>query len=203
MQGRERECREENRLRLRRSSGDDGFSMIGIVLSLVASALLVAILLGTTLSSNGTSGTGISNAPGVAEATSLQAEQTLSTGLTTVDAAAASDGGYASLNTSTLSASNPSTLFIAGPSTNATTISMAVASGSGGAGGGTGGSVTLADRSPSGTCWLVWRSTGSSTWYGAQAGQSSCTAPAISSVPSPGPVSATSIGWQQDSFPAP
>ena len=214
--------------------------MITTAISLLATAVLTAILLGAVLGSNGSSagvgnGDSISNAPGVAEATSLQAQQTLSTGLTTVETTAADGGGYGSLQPSTLSASTPSITFVEGPSTNATTLSMAVTAGpagqqegaTGGEGGvsaaiaaagagagaggatsdagGTGGSgsVTLADRSSGGICWLVWRSDGAATWYGAQSGQSRCTAPVLSSAPSPGPVSSSSIGWQEGSFPAP
>lgn len=213
---------------------DAGFSMAVTVLSMGVVAILTALLLTNTLSSgngSGTSGTGIDNAPGVAEATSLQAQQTLSTALTTVSATVAS-GGYGSLSSSTLSASNPSISFVDGASSNPTTVSISVVPGSDGGGdgvggasgvvggiggtdggtvsgdgvsgvGGTGGSVTLADRSTGGTCWLVWKSEGAATWYGAQTDQPSCTAPAIASVPAAGPVSSTSIGWQEGSFPAP
>jgi hypothetical protein len=178
--------------------------MIATVLGLLATAVLTAILLGTTLGSNGStgspsSGSGISNAPGVDEATSIQAQQTLSIGLTQVMTSAASAGGYGSLQPSTLSASEPSITFVTGPSTNATTISMAVVAGDGTAGG---GSVTLAVRSTGGTCWLAWKSSGSGTWYGAQTGQPGCTAPALASVPTAGPVSASSIGWQEGSYPS-
>jgi len=182
--------------------------MIATVLGLLATAVLTAILLGTTLGSNGStgsssSGSGISNAPGVAEATSIQAQQTLSTGLTTIVSAAAGAGGYGSLQPSTLSASNPSITFVSGPSTNATTISLAVVGGgSGGGGSGEGGSVTLAVRSTGGTCWLAWKSSGSGTWYGAQTNQPSCTAPTLGSAPAAGPVSASSIGWQEGSYPS-
>jgi hypothetical protein len=176
--------------------------MIATVLALLATALLTAILLGNTLPSNksagsSANGSGISNAPGFAEARSMQAQQTLSIGLTTVETAAASAGGYSSLQPSALSASNPSIIFVSGPSTNSTTISLAGVSGVGNEGAG----VTLAVRSVGGTCWLVWKSPESATWYGAQTGQPSCTAPALSSPPTVGPVSATSIGWQEGSFP--
>jgi hypothetical protein len=184
--------------------GEAGFSMIATVLGLLATAVLTAILLSTTLGSNGSTGSasggsGVSNAPGVAEATSIQAQQTLSTGLTTVVSTAASAGGYGSLQPSTLSASNPSITFVSGPSTNANTISMAVVAGDESAGG---GSVTLAVRSTGGTCWLAWKSSGSGTWYGAQTGQPSCTAPALASVPTAGPVSASSIGWSEGRYPS-
>jgi len=183
--------------------------MVVIVISLGISAILVALLLGTTLKSG--SSTNVTNAPGVAEATAVQAQQTLSTALTAADAAASS-GGYGSLTVSALSASNPSISFVTGPSSNSATVSVAVTGGDGGAGegggvsiggisAGSGGSVTLAVRSADGTCWLVWKSATSATWYGAQTDLSSCTAPALDSTPSPGPVSSGSIGWQQGSFP--
>ncbi|MGD0391395.1 MAG: hypothetical protein ABSC41_02000 [Acidimicrobiales bacterium] len=181
--------------------------MIATALGLVATAILTALLLGTMLGSNGTPATGISNGPGVAEATALQAQQTLTAGLTTVETAAISTGGYGSLQPSALTASDPSITFVAGPSTDSDTISISVTGGTGGTGGaggvgGTGGgTVTLADRSTGGTCWLVWKGAGGGTWYGAETAMASCTAPAISSTPSPGPVSSSSIGWQPGSFP--
>jgi hypothetical protein len=80
-----------------------------------------------------------------------------------------------------------------------------VAGSAGSAGPGTGGTggVTLADRSSGGICWLVWKSSNTATWFGAQTGQSQCTAPALSSAPSTGSVSSSSIGWQEGSFPQP
>ncbi len=182
-------------------AGDAGFSMIATVLSMVATALLVAILLGTTLHSGGNSDTSVSNAPGVAEAEGLQAQQSLTTGMSTA-AAAASTGGYAAITPSALSASNPSISFVAGASSSPSVVSVAVSPGQGtGFDGGSGGSVTMASRSGDGVCWLTWKSANSPTWYGAQSGLASCTAPAIASAPSPGPVSSTAIGWQQGSFP--
>ena len=86
-------------------------------------------------------------------------------------------------------------------------ISGAEAAGAGssdgaGLGGSGSGTVTLAARSSDGVCWLVWKGQGSGSWYGAQTGLASCTAPALSSAPTPGPVSSSGIGWQQGSFPA-
>lgn len=75
-----------------------------------------------------------------------------------------------------------------------------------GAGNGTStasGAVTLADRSSDGVCWLVWKSSNSATWYGAQTGLTSCAAPQLSGAPTPGPVSTTAIGWQHGGFPSP
>jgi hypothetical protein len=181
---------------------DLGFSMVVTALSLGATAILTVILLTTMFKSGASSNTSVSNAPGVAEATSLQAQQTLSSGLSTVEAAAASAGGYGSLAPSTLSASGASVSFVAGPSSSATTISIAV-SGTGGAqiGAGESGSVTLAARASDSVCWLIWKSAEGQAWYGAQTGLSSCTAPTLTSPPSPSPVSSSSIGWQEGSFP--
>ena len=196
-----------DRIGQERPGGDEGFSMIATVLSLVATALLVALLLGSTLHSGGTSSSRVANAPGVAEADNVQAQQALSTGLTAADAAAVQAGGYVSLSPGELSASEPSVTFVAGPSSNASTVSMAVGQtqpgSSSGVPGNSGGSITLADRSSDGTCWLIWKGGGAGTWYGAQTGLSGCTAPTLATAPGPGPVSSATIGWQQGGFPAP
>ena len=191
-------------------TGDGGFSMVATMLSLVAVALLVALLLSSTLHSGTGSSGGISNAPGVAEADGIQAQQALDTALSTASAAASAAGGYGSITPSALSASEPSVAFVTGPTTSSSTVSVAasaatVTAGAGigsGIGTGSGGSVTLADRAADGTCWLVWKSA-QATWYGAQTKASSCTAPVIASAPTAGPVSASAIGWQEGSFPLP
>jgi hypothetical protein len=178
---------------------DGGFSMIVTMLSLVIGALLVALLLGKTLGSSATSSTSITNAPGVSEADGLQAKQSLSIGLTAAATAAATNGGYATLTSADLSQANPSVHFVTGPSTNSSTVSIAtVAAGSSDGG----GSITMAVHASGGTCWLVWKADQGATWYGAQSGLASCIAPAISSPPTPGPVSSSTIGWQQGSFPS-
>ncbi len=206
-----------------------GFSMIATMVSLVAVALLTLLLMSTTLKSGSTSATNVANAPGVGQADNLLAQQSLSTALTAVSTAASANGGYGSLDIGSLSASDPSVSFVTGPTTSASTVSIAVTStgdGASGAGaaspssgsigsaisgaeaaGGTGasassGSVTLTAHSSDGICWLVWRSSGSATWFGAQTGQSSCTAPALAAAPVAGPVTSTSIGWQQGGFPS-
>jgi len=182
-------------------NADGGFTMVATMLSMVIGALLVALLLGKTLGSSSTSSTSISNAPGISEADSLQAQQSLSTGLTAAATAAAASGGYATLTSADLSQANPSIHFVTGPSAGSSTVSVATTAAGGGEGGG-GGSITMAARASDGTCWLVWRSQ-SATWYGAQSNLASCTAPAISSPPTPEPVSPSTIGWQQGSFPNP
>jgi hypothetical protein len=206
----------------RQWDSDAGFSMIATMLSMVATALLVLLLLGTTLHSGSTSNASISNAPGVGQADDLLAKQSLSTGLTSVASLSAGGAGTGGVSAASLSAANPSISFVSGPSSNPTTVSVAVSdSGNGGTGGVSGvsgvsglggveggagssaggGSVTLAARSSDGICWLVWRGSGSTTFYGAQTDLSTCTAPAIAAAPVPGPVSSSAIGWQQGSFP--
>ncbi len=214
--------------------------MIAIVLSLVIVAAGSALLLSSTLHSGSSSSTGLSGAPGVAMADRLQAQQSLSTGLTSAESAAAAAGGYSGVNAAELQQSNPAITFVTGPSTGPTTVSVAVstadtgaagggdqssggagvpsipglAAGGGGDGATTGptdaggavdgngsGAITLADRSSDSVCWLIWKASGSATWYGAQTGLTSCTAPQLSSPPAPGPVSASAIGWQQGGFP--
>ncbi len=196
--------------------------MIVTMLSLVAVALLALVLMSTTLHSGSTSSTNIANAPGVGEADSLVAQQSLSTALIAVGTAAASAGGYGTVEVGSLSAADPSVTYVTGPTTGASTVSVALTAGTGSPGGAVGaaisgaeaagsgavtggsgisGTVTLAARSANGTCWLVWRGDGSATWYGAQTGLPSCTAPALAVAPSAGPVSSSGIGWQQGSFP--
>ncbi len=178
-----------------RHAGDGGFSMIATMLSMVAVALLLALLLASSFHS-GSTASGTAGNPEVALADSLQAQQSLSTGLHAAEDAAASAGGLASVDAATLSAAEPSVTFVSGASTGPTTVSMATGSTAEGA-----GEVTLTDRSSDGTCWVVWSSPSSPTWYGAQTGQSSCTAPALAGAPSPGPVSRSAIGWQSGAFP--
>jgi hypothetical protein len=182
-------------------TGDGGFSMVASMLSLVAVALLVALLLSTTLHSDSSSSTGISNAPGVAQADAIQAQQALTSALSAASTVATTAGGYGNVTPSALSAAEPSVSFATGPTTTWTTVSVAVsAGGTGGFGAGPSGSVTLADRGADGTCWLVWKS-GGATWYGAQTKAASCAAPAIAAAPAAGPVSSSAIGWQEGTFP--
>lgn len=182
--------------------GDLGFSMVVTALSLGATAVLTVILLSTMFKSGASSNASVSNVPGVEEASPLQAQQTLSSGLSSVEAAAAGAGGYGSLTPSTLSASGASVSFVAGPSSNATTISIAISeTGGEGIGAGETGAATLAARASDNVCWLIWKSAGGPVWYGAQTALSSCSAPVLTSPPSPSPVSPSSIGWQQGSFP--
>ena len=151
--------------------------MVVIVLSLLVSATLTALLVGTVFNSNSdaNSSTSVTNAPGVAMATNIQAQQNLSEALTAADGAASAPGEYASVDASTLSASDPSLTFVDGPSTNSSTVSVA---------GGTGG-LTLADLSSGGTCWLVWRGGPGPAWYGAQTASRPARRPRLRRPPPP------------------
>jgi hypothetical protein len=181
-----------------RTEIDSGFSMVVTLISLVLSALLVALLLSATLRSSGTSKKGISNAPGVGQADNLLAQQSLASSLTTATSQAAGLGGFGSLSAAALSAAEPSTTFTSGASTNSSTVSVASSLGTAG---GSGGSITLAALSSAGICWYLWQTTGGVAWYGAQTGQTSCTAPAIDTAPSEGPASSAAVGWLQGHFP--
>ena len=181
--------------------------MVVTGVSMVVTALLVLIAIEATLGSGHSNPGSASGNPEVSAADHLQAQQSLSTALQAVNAASAGGaGGVPGLGASgsgsgtgagsgvtvaELSASDPSLTFVAGPSTTATTVSVASE----------GGSVTLATRSSDGVCWLVWHAPGSADWYGAQTHAGSCSAPGLSSPPSPGPVSSNAIGWQSGSFP--
>jgi hypothetical protein len=195
-----------------RIRGDDGLSMVVTAVGLVVVAVLVLLAARATLGSNGSS-TGSAANPGVALADHLQAQQTLSTALAAASNMGAgsgtagagiggidggggggSTGGSSATDVPQLSAADPSITFVAGPTTGATTVSVAADPSAP-------GEVTLATRSADGVCWLVWHSPGSVTWYGAQSHLASCAAPVLSSPPSPGPVSPTAIGWQTGSFP--
>lgn len=211
-----------------RRAGDEGLSMVVTAASLLVTAVLVLLALEATLGSSGGSGAGsVSGNPAVASADHVQAQQALSTALTDVssatvsgasglagaaDSAAAaataeaegggsgssSDAGSgqgSGVDIAQLHAADPSLTFVNGPTTVPSTVS--VSSGTGPA-----GSVTLATRSSDGVCWVVWHAPTAQTWYGAQTGLASCTAPALAAAPSPGPVTSGAIGWQTGGFPA-
>jgi len=182
----------------RRSQGTDDrglsllvtvISLLVTVISLLVTALLVLFALKATTSSNSMSTPGTMTPTAAADAT--QAQQNLSAAVST--AGQTDVAGQGSLDAATLQAADPSLVFTPGPSTGPGTVSVTAAP--------DGSGVTLVTRSGDGTCWAVWWSPRSATWYGAQTGQASCTAPALSAAPSAGPVSSAAIGWQQGSFP--
>ena len=174
-----------------RIADDHGLSLLITAISLLVSALLVLLVLEATASSDPGPKPG-TRAPAAAADATL-AQQNLSAGLSA--AALADAGGQGSLDAATLQAGGPAPAFTQGPSTGPGTVSVTPAP--------DGNSVTLVARSTDGTCWAVWWSPDAATWYGAQSGQSSCTAPALSVAPSAGSVSNAGFGWQQGAFPTP
>jgi Flp pilus assembly protein TadG len=177
-----------------RRRDDAGLSMVVTAASLLVVALLVIFSVKATLGSTSASSAGSSVRAPLAAADATQVQQTLSTGLAAAASAAGSTGSYVGLDASLLEASEPTITFVDGPSTGPNSVS--VASTSDGS-----GSVTLAARTSNGTCWFAWRSPQAGTWYGAQTGTTTCAAQPVESTPDPAPVSNTSIGWQQGSFP--
>lgn len=171
---------------------DAGLSMVVTLAGLVIVALLVLVGLKSTLGSGST--TGSSAHQPVAAADDAQAQQSLSTALTTAATLTAASGTYVGLDASALQAAEPTITFVDGASTGPGTVSVAAMSDGS-------GSVTLAARDTGGTCWFAWRSAQAGTWYGAQTGGGTCAAEPIGAAPDPGAVSTTSIGWQQASFP--
>jgi hypothetical protein len=176
---------------------ESGFSMVATAASLVIGALLLAFALTSMLKSGGGSNASLSNAPGVGMADDLSAQQALTTSLTAAGSAAAVAGGYSAVTGEALSASNPSITYTGGASTGSSTVSVATSAGTGG-----GGGLTLAVRSSSGNCWLVWDGGGGATWFGEQTNLPSCTAPALGTAPTASPVSSTAIGWRLGAFPS-
>ncbi|MGO9028707.1 MAG: hypothetical protein ACLQOZ_08800 [Acidimicrobiales bacterium] len=182
---------------------ESGFSMIATAASLIIGALLLAFALTSMLKSGGGSNASLTNAPGVGMADDLSAQQALTTSLTAAGSAAAAAGGYSGVTGEALSASNPSITYTDGASTGSSTVSVATSAGTGAGGelSGAGGGLTLAVRSSSGNCWLVWDG-GGATWYGEQTDLPSCTAPALGTAPTASPVSSTTIGWRLGAFPS-
>ncbi len=174
--------------RERMSGRDDGWSMLVTVISLLVTALLVLLVLKAT-ASPGSSGGSAPQAVGAAD--SAQAQQSLSGALSTLQQVDA--GGQGSVDPATLEAADPSLTFTGAPSTGPTTVSVAPSA--------DGSSVAFADRSSDGTCWFVWWSATTGSWFGAMTSQTACPAPALGGAPTPGPVSSSAIGWQTGSFP--
>jgi hypothetical protein len=202
----------------RGSAAGAGFGMIGLVLSLavvaVGGAIGGTVLLGGS-GSNSELGDGTGSPAN--KAYDIAAETTLETAQTAVETAATTSG-YSGISAQSLEFDEPSLDFTAGASTNNTTVSVATSAGGasssgqlpsqgvGAAGSSSGGSVTMASYSSStsgtGSCLFVWMTSGS-TWFGAEEGQSSCTAPALAQAPVTSAPSSSSIGWSQGSYPNP
>jgi hypothetical protein len=186
----------ETRLAKRAPKDEDGFGLVGIVISLMLVALLSV---GALKAFAGESATGSGSPtlnPTVEQAYDVQAQSALSTAMQNVRDGAISNGGVSAADLVQYGV-KPS------PSTSASAVSGAVAdaaSPSGGADGALGfGGVTLAADSKSGTCWFVWFSA-SATWFGFEPDATSCAAPPMPTAPTPGAGSPGMIGWQQGSF---
>jgi hypothetical protein len=200
----------------RRRGDDGGFSMVVVAISMVVVAALVLLVAKATLGASGSSNGSVAGNPEVALAADVQAQQSLTTALGAVsDSGVGGDGGVSGAGIAGisgsgaggaadtgsggfiahLSAAEPSLTFVPGPTTSATTVSVASDSS-------VPGEMTLATRSSDGVCWLVWHAPGAATWFGAQTHVASCIAPALGSPPTPGPVSSTAIGWQTTTFPS-
>jgi hypothetical protein len=179
------------------SGNEDGFGLVGIVISLLIVALLSVGALKAFASGTG-SGAGTSAVnPTVDQAYDVQAQSALSSVMQNVRDGAISNGGFSA---SGLAQQGVTT----GPSGSASAVSGAVADtdATGGVSSPLGpGSVTLAAESKSGTCWFVWFST-SATWYGFQPDATSCQAEPMMVAPSPSAGSPGTTGWQQGSFPS-
>ena len=179
------------------ASGDeDGFGLVGIVISLLIVALLsvgaLKAFASGTVTGAGTSGPN----PTVDQAYDVQAQSALSSVMQNVRDGAISNGGFSASDFAQQSVTT-------GPSGSPSDISGAVADtdAAGGVSSPLGpGSVTLAAESKSGTCWFVWFST-SATWYGFQADATSCQAEPMVAAPSASAGSPGTTGWQEGSFP--
>jgi hypothetical protein len=108
--------------------------MIATMAALVISALLVAFATTTMLQSNGNSSDKLNNAPGVGLANDVSAQQALQTSLSAADDQAAEAGGFDGVTLAGLATSDSSVTYVDGPSTNPSTISVAI-TGGGSAGG--------------------------------------------------------------------
>jgi hypothetical protein len=169
-----------------------GFT-VATMASLVVAAVLVVLVLSSTLSSHGNSQPSVTNAPGVGLADNVQAQQALSTSLTAAASSVAGTGDYGSVTPAMLSAADPSLTYLTGPSSSSSVVSVASPT--------SGGSITLVARAAGGICWVVWAGP-AGPWYGAQTGQAACTAPTLEAAPTTSTVSSTAIGWQRGGFPA-
>lgn len=180
----------------RRFPGEDGFGLLGVVISLLVLAVasfgaLAALQNGTTTGSGGQT----LNAS-VTKAYDIEAQSALATAMQNVRDGAIANGGLSGLDLSQYGV-------LAGPSGSPEEVSGATSGASGAPGGSQGplggGSVTLAVASKSGTCWFVWLS-GSDTWFGVEPDATTCGAPPLTTAPTPGRASPGTIGWQQGSF---
>jgi hypothetical protein len=183
---------------IRRSAGEDGFGLLGVVISLL---ILAVVSFGALAALGGGGAATGSHAqtfiPSVTNAYDVQAQSTLATAMQSVRDGAIANGGLSGLNLSQYGV-------LTGPSGSPEEVSGATSDASASPGGPDGplggGSVTLAVASKSGTCWFVWLS-GSDTWFGFEPDVTTCAALPLTTVPTPGRASPGTIGWQHGSFP--
>lgn len=181
------------------SSPEAGLGLVSVVISLLIVALLS---LGAVKELTGGTGGAAGAGPGsgsqglgatVTKAYDVQAQSALSNAMQSMLDDAIANGGLSVIDLGPFGV-------IAGPSTSASEVSGATGN-VGGADGPLGsGSVTLAARSRSGTCWFVWFST-SATWFGDEPSAVSCRARPLTNAPLPGAAAPGTVGWQEGSFP--
>lgn len=199
-----------------------GFGLIGLVLALAVVAVGGGVGATMFFGGSGSSNTDLGSGSGspANRAYDVVAETTLETAESAVQTVATTSG-FGGMTAQTLSFDEPSIHFVSGDTTSDTTVSVADSGGSSaitpgtsiqsivgavGGGGSQGGGVTLATYSNSisgpGSCLYVWMTTGA-TWFGSESDQTSCTATALATAPTAGPVSSSAIGWSSTSFPTP
>jgi len=130
----------------------------------------------------------------VDEAADIAAQQNLDTASSVVEQAAVS-AGYAHVTPAALQGVARQLTFTNGASPDDQQVSVAASSSPGT------GSVTLALRSDSGTCFFIWTSS-ASTWFGTEPDAPSCAAAPLSAPPPPSSPGPGHLGWQQGSFPS-
>jgi len=176
-----------------RRAPEDGFGLVGMVLSLLIVGVLGAgavLTLGGGSSSSdlnglraGSSASSAGLGADVTHAGDVAAQSTLSTVMQNVLDASVADGGFGGLDLSQYGV-------VAGPSTSDSAVSGVVSPA---------GNATLAVLARSGTCWMVWLSSGV-TWYGAEVHAASCAAAPVDTAPTAGTTGG--VTWQPGSFPS-
>lgn len=176
-----------------RALGAEGMSGLVILVGLVVVAVLVLIS-AKALLANSSTGPSSSTGQAIVQADSIQAQQALSTALSTVQNQVTAGGGSSGDLVGALQAAEPSITFSEAPSTKASVVAVT-------AGPQVSGSVGLAARSSDGTCWFIWWAPTATAWFGQQSGQASCPAPVLAAAPTPQPVGGTGVTWRSGGFP--
>lgn len=185
-----------------------GLSVAGLlvsmlVLAVVAGGSVAALDLGggsstPALRLPSASGTAAGAEPAVGgvvgEAADIAAQQNLDTAADIVEQAAASSG-YAGITPAAVEGAARGLAFTTGASSGDDQVSLVASPAPGD------GSVTLALRSSSGTCFLVWTAS-AATWFGTEPGAGTCAAGALDAPPAASTPGPGKVGWQQGTFPA-